>query len=168
MTRSPHLARALLDILLPAADREFAVGDLEEAFGSLAARAGTQAARRWYWTQTCHLLARRAWRRPPTRHLRKTPSGDPPMRLVLSDLRHQLRLLRAQPGFTITVVGTLALGIGLSTAMFSAVSSVLLRPLPYREPDRLVAVWDGVIDSTRSCRPPTSSICGLATAPSRA
>src|SRR3954462_8993543 len=58
------------------------------------------------------------------------------------DLRFSLRQFRKTPGFAITAVGGLALGLGANTAIFSVVDALLLRPLPFREPDRLAALFE--------------------------
>lgn len=60
------------------------------------------------------------------------------MNLLIQDTRFSLRLLRKRPGITALVVATLVLGIGLNTAIFSVVNAVIIRPLPVRDPDRIV------------------------------
>jgi putative ABC transport system permease protein len=61
---------------------------------------------------------------------------------LVQDLRYAMRRLGHGLGFSLTVIGTLALGIGAATAIFSVVHGVLLRPLPYPGADRLVAIWE--------------------------
>jgi predicted permease len=64
----------------------------------------------------------------------------PALESILADLKFVLRRLRKSPGFTVTVLLTLAIGIGANTAVFSVLNSVILKPLPYPEPDRLVSL----------------------------
>src|SRR6476646_6197620 len=69
------------------------------------------------------------------------------MDAVFSDLRYALRTFRKSPTFAIVAIVTLALGIGANTVIFSLVDAVVIRALPYADPDRVVVVWE---DNTRA------------------
>ena len=71
------------------------------------------------------------------------------MRSLISHLRLTIRLLLKSPGFTITAIVILGLGIGANTAIFSLINGVLLKPLPYPEEDRLVRIYQPTQDVPR-------------------
>jgi len=138
-TDPPRLAIWLLTRRLSAEWRDFVVGDLEEEF---ATRSGDSpvAARAWFWWQTMRCLAAP----PPVRSNRLpvgSSQGDSRMRTLLADLRYAFRVMSRTPSFAVAVVSVLALGIGANTTIFSIVNAVLLRPLPFEEPERLVRIF---------------------------
>ncbi len=139
MLSPPPLATWLLSRLLPAEVREPFLGDLEEGFREILETRGPGAARRWYWSEA--LRGPFAHRRTPV-PMPHARSGDGPMTSMLADLRFALRLVGRRPGFTALVVLILGVGIGATTAIFSAVYPILFAPLPYPHAERLVTVQE--------------------------
>jgi putative ABC transport system permease protein len=136
--RPPGVLRRLLAAILPAGRvRDGLMGDLDELYAERA-RKGRAAADLWYARQLASAVLHYRLRRQGTAE----PNGEGigMMESVGRDVAFALRALRRRPGFTAVIVLTLALGIGANTAVFSVVRSVLLRPLPYPEDDRLAVV----------------------------
>jgi putative ABC transport system permease protein len=137
VTEPPGLATWLLRVLLPVDAYECVSGDLEEAWhaGSL-----TRAA---FWRLTLASIVE--CRRPRLTRVRNEQQsqgkrGDSLMRTILQDLTYGARLMRRNPGFTAAAVATLALGIGANTALFSILNVLAIKPLAYRDPDKVVFV----------------------------
>jgi predicted permease len=135
----PRLAIWLLTKRLSAEWCDFVVGDLEEEFATRSGDSPLEA-HVWFWWQTMRCLAAPPPVRP-TALPAESSQGDSRMRTVFADLRYAVRVLSRTPSFAVAVVGVLALGIGANTAIFSIVNAVLLRPLPFDEPERLVRLY---------------------------
>jgi predicted permease len=136
------LARALSP-----ADRTEILGDLEEGFAARLQQIGDSGAHRWYrrqvagvfWNLVRDRLRTSLSRRPSLSH--GTRTGDSLLHRRWLDIRHAIRGFRRSPGFTITAVATIALGVAASTIVFAMVHSILLTPLPFPDPNRVVGIW---------------------------
>lgn len=127
----PALAEWLLARALPRpGERDMVLGDLHEQF---AARG-----RRWYWRQALGISAHALLRRPPAPEPK--PAGDLFMRIFLKDVVYAWRSLLKRPLLTITVIATLALGLGANAAIFNLIDRLVLRPFPALDPDNVVMI----------------------------
>jgi putative ABC transport system permease protein len=137
-TQPPRFLRRLLAWLLPSgAVRDGLLGDLDELYVERARR-GRGSADRWYARQALSAGVHYGLRRRSTLGYGSRRSGR--LDALRHDARSGFRMLRHRPGLVAVIVLTLALGIGANTAVFSVVRSVLLRPLPYPDDDRLAVL----------------------------
>jgi predicted permease len=149
------MKRSLL-VLYPKELRQRAGAELEAAFAECVRR----ERRRFGWPGVLYAWTRlaidslvssaamradfRRRRRIAALHQPSPPQGDTSMASILQDIRYALRGMRRTPGYSLVVVATLALTIGATTAIFGVVNAVLLRSLPYPEPERVVMVYEAI------------------------
>ncbi len=131
---------------LPRHHRDHVLGDLAEDYLAYALpRFGPRRARVWLWIHLIKavvsnwLMRTRDWSRR-TSNYRRTEHKEM-FGTFFSDVAYALRTLKNQPGFTLVILLTLALGIGANTAIFSTVYGAVLHPLPFHDPGRLVWAW---------------------------
>ena len=155
---SPFSARAyrLLLCLLPRSIRTRNHSELEAAFAACLERERRRsgaAGAVWAWIRAVvDILITGILARQDDRHRRRiaaltepaTRRGDNLMISLWLDVRYAVRAMRSAPAFSAVVIATLALAIGVNTAIFSVVDGVLLRALPYHDPDRLVILYEGI------------------------
>ena len=142
-----RLALWMLDRALPGRDGEAMIGDLLEERELRVQRGASPASLQWWWWRevvAALIIARRP--RDPSHDY----TGDAFMRRFAADLRQGARVLRRSPAFALVAMLMLALGIGMATAIFSVVRPVLLEPLPYPDPGRLMLVWERDREGARS------------------
>lgn len=125
----PVLVGTVVRLLVPKDEREFFLGDLAESGRRVGLRELLGAA-----------ALRVSWSRTPRNQAPRGGGGM--LRQILLDLRFGFRMMLRNPGYTSVALVTMALGVGANTAMFSIVHGVLLKPLPYPEPDRIVLLQE--------------------------
>jgi len=140
-SRPPRLAERLLSKFVPPgiAGRSI-LGDAREEYAAQLGSRPHLLADLWYWKHVLSIIARfvtGSQRRPLGSHKRSS-SFATAMQATTYDAKMAFRGLRNRPGLTLAAILTLGLGIGANTIIFSVVDGVLLRPLPFPEPDRLV------------------------------
>ena len=164
-SRSPRVYHRLLAIL-PADFRDRNEAELEQLFGE-ALEYARKARVPWFRTWAAaigdllHLALAQRWYHFTERRRRRSlpssalyclfPKKEPHMpRALLFDIWTSLRSFRKTPGFVFVAVLTLGLGIGATTLVFSVVHGVLLEPLPYQDADRIVNVWNHLVEERQN------------------
>ena len=144
MRRPPRLAVRLLDALLPEESRDAITGDLIEAYQARA-EVSPIVARLRFWREAAVAII--TLQIAPDAVSSFTPyTRESTVQAFLGDVRHAIRVLSRARGFTALCILTLGVAIGATTAVFSIVNPVLLRPLPYPRADRIVTISEREAD----------------------
>jgi putative ABC transport system permease protein len=152
-TRVPRAAERLLEAALAGSVmRDAVLGDLHEEYLARATRSSGARLRTWYWCEAVRLTARFGIRRVliharQPREARAAAAGAPQetyMSSLTSDVKHALRAIRKQPGVSLVVAVTLALGLGINATVLGMMDALLLRPFQFRDAAQLVVVWETV------------------------
>jgi putative ABC transport system permease protein len=129
--------RRLFEAILPEDLAGAMIGDIEEEY------AQSRRGRAWLWRQVALALLHSLRLERPCIRLGK---GDGTMQVILQDIRYAARMMMKRPGFTWIAILTLTLSVALNTVIFSVVNAVLVRPLPYMQPESILTVWQNNTD----------------------
>lgn len=147
----PRFWTRFLEQILDPADAEAILGDLEEEYREVVLpERGANRARRWYRRMVLKSIASRigrgrARRLQPLTAIWPNPGGI--MERLWQDLRFSVRMLWRRPGFSLAIIITLGIAVGVNTITFALVDGVLIEPLPYADSEDLVTLWQASTES---------------------
>jgi len=149
MNTLPAPIRALLKLVTPPAELPYLLDDLSEEFNIRSRTTTHPRATFWLYSQTTRSLGPLAMARLRARRAERATltSGDPMLTQLHDDLRYSFRVAARRPWLSLTIIATMALGVGTTTAVFSIVDALLLRPLSFPAPEQLVRLASPVPDA---------------------
>ncbi|MBW8862080.1 MAG: hypothetical protein JF601_06880, partial [Acidobacteria bacterium] len=149
MNTLPAVIRALLELVTPPAELPYLLDDLSEEFNARSRTTTHPRATLWLYSQTIRSLGPLAMARLRARRAERAAltSGDPMLTQLRDDLRYSLRVAARRPWLSLTIIATMVLGVGATTAVFSIVDALLLRPLSFPAPEQLVRLTSPVPDA---------------------
>ena len=145
----PAVIRALLKAVTPPAELPYVLDDLAEEFTARSHTTIHPRATLWLYSQTIRSLGPLALARFRAHRAERATltSGDPMLTQLRDDLRYSLRVAARRPWLSLTIIATMVLGVGTTTAVFSIVDALLLRPLSFPAPEQLVRLASPVPDA---------------------